>query len=194
MERLATEPGVIRTHSGEVGSQSRLVRVILERPVAAFCELDTATGGLEGQRPVVQLGEPQRLRIPTFLSNQELFIQDSSGDVEPGSGLPVLAEPIVVPAVAGIVVRGTDVVSAGTEPVAVLSGGATPAMPRRCASTLRVGVIRARLRNSGVPELATKFILASTRPTTQSTYQGAWGVWCGWCLRFGHDPLHNNLI
>lgn len=107
---------------------------------------------MEGQRPVVQLEEPQWVRVSTILADQELPLESYSGGIESSPRLPNLAEPIVVPAVAGTSMRDPDYSTVVSEPALVLPGGTSSSVSNQFVPTVRMEIIRNRYRSIGSGE------------------------------------------
>ncbi|KAK4021401.1 hypothetical protein OUZ56_003318 [Daphnia magna] len=115
----------------------------------------------------------RRIRIPTILSDSEMFDQDIEGAGGADARDPVLAGPAMVPVAAGADVRAS--VDSSEEGAFVGPDGPTTSTGA-IDSTNRLAVVRNQMESSGLSDQVVKLLLGGVRNPTSAAYQSAWNA------------------
>ncbi|KZS05450.1 Uncharacterized protein APZ42_031346 [Daphnia magna] len=151
-------------------------------------QVDVFAASWNAQLPTFGYATP-----PPLLPDQRLPIESQAGESGTGSSLPLLAEPGVVSVITRDGVRHSPGVQSPTTRISFPSGRASSAMPDEVIPTDRLEIFRGRLRKQAIPERVIPLVLSGSRPTTLAAYQSALIHWKNWCVKFGHNPEHNNI-
>jgi integrase len=122
-----------------------------------------------------------------------MSVEDQERERRSRSSLPVMAVPAVVAAAAGNGNRSASSVSLASSPSALERVESTPAPSDGQIYLVRMDVVRRRLQKRGLSAQVIELLLASSRSSTATAYQSAWGNWCRWNLAKSLDPLSNSL-
>ena len=186
-ERLFEDQPSHPTSSG--GSFCRSV----ECPTGAFYQLEDSPRHLANQRLQRELGKTRRVRFSPVQPDNQMFIEDSSGESASSLDCASLAVPVLVP---GVVAAGSGRpinIAADPEPVRVQSRPEPPVAAEWRSVASCLAVIGDRYRKRGLSEGVVNLLLGAIRGSTAATYQSAWIHWCRWNLERNTDPLPPSL-
>ena len=129
-----------------------------------------------------------------ILSDSEMSREDQEGERGSDSSVPVLAIPTMVAVTIGDGDRRPASIPTASESLTRERIATASTITVEQIPLNRMEVIRARLQERQFSPEAIELLLASSRTSTPTAYQSAWGSWRRWCMARNYNHLSNALI